>query len=398
METNTDADPYKYHLHQEELPSESDNHAECAEPHVSPENETTTLFPELCASGIVNIPAETEDLQQAVENAVDKKLLILPGTAQPLTPIVTLLVNNFGNEQLSESEARQVIERNERSRQVSVNDDRQGIASRRRRRKLSFIDKLILAPQQPSTPSKYRSNIPKGTNKFTYDGKVFTVNIDEFDNSAELGSGSFGACATNGKQVNGRTSEDIELSIMEKVASNNTPYIVNYYCAIVSALRILHTERIIHRDIKPDNMLINKNGIVKLCDFGVSVDLNENPDFFFDGGTESYRPPRPQFPSSIQDDMWALGISLLEIINGQHPFYNVDPNALPFKLPYWEPKVPTTVSNEMQQLIQDLLKRNPEDRPRSYDDILHRSVISNMPQIPSNDERDFVRRIIDKIS
>ncbi|CAF1311409.1 unnamed protein product [Rotaria sp. Silwood1] len=335
METNTDADPYKYHLHQEELPSESDNHAECAEPHVSPENETTTLFPELCASGIVNIPAETEDLQQAVENAVDKKLLILPGAAQPLTPIVTLLVNNFGNEQLSESgkEARQVIERNERSRQVSVNDDRQGIASRRRRRKLSFIDKLILAPQQPSTPSEYRSNIPKGANKFTYDGKVFTVNIDEFDNSAELGSGSFGAVR----------------QVMIKGLPNDCMAV-----KIVSALRILHTERIIHRDIKPDNMLINKNGIVKLCDFGVSVDLNENPDFFFDGGTESYRPPRPQFPSSIQDDMWALGISLLEIINGQHPFYNVDPNALPFKLPYWEPKVPTTVSNEMQQLIQDL--------------------------------------------
>ncbi|CAF3309811.1 unnamed protein product [Rotaria sp. Silwood2] len=362
---NTDADPYKHYLQQEEFLSEGNNHAECVQSSVSSENETTTPFPELCDSGTANI--EKKDSQQAVENAIDKNVVVSSGAAQPLPPIETSPVNNSGNELLSESgkKVEQTSKQTARSQH------------KRKQVKFNWIDQLILVPQQSSTPSKYRSNIPKGTSEFRYGDKMFTINIEKIDKSEKLDSGNFGSVSR--VKIEGLPNDCMAIKI-------------------ASALRILHKKGIIHRDIKPDNMLINKDAIVKLCDFGVSVDLNEDSDSFFDGGTESYRPSCPQSSPSIQDDMWSLGISLLEIINNQHPFHNECLNDLPFKLLKWKPEIPSRVSDEIQQLIRDLLQLNPEKRPPSYDDILNRPVISSMPQMPSNDERDFAHRIIEKIS
>ncbi|CAF1258637.1 unnamed protein product [Rotaria sordida] len=165
---------------------------------------------------------------------------------------------------------------------------------------------------------------------------------------------------------------------------------------IASALYILETKQIIHRDVKPANMLINKNAVVKLCDFGICGDLTEKLDFRTVEGTFEYLPPDPE-PDAIHDDMWALGISSLEIVSGQHPFTDWIPNEIPFKILNWEPTVPMTVSYEIQQLILHLLKRNSQERPHSYIDILNKSFICNVLQTPSNDECDFVRGVIEKI-
>jgi len=119
-------------------------------------------------------------------------------------------------------------------------------------------------------------------------------------------------------------------------------------------LEFLESKHVVHRDVKPANMLINKDGVVKLCDLGICGDLsNTKLDFSTIVGSIAYLPPIPE-QCAIQGDMWALGISLLEIIKGEHPFADGTLDGLEIKCLAWEPAVPTTISPDIQKFILQL--------------------------------------------
>jgi serine/threonine protein kinase len=123
----------------------------------------------------------------------------------------------------------------------------------------------------------------------------------------------------------------------------------------------MERKEIIHRDIKPANLLINKDAYVKLCDFGISrsfaqMDLycnNLNDAEYYQLSpllhTENYMPP--SIKGNIQDDMWSLGITLLEVVSGQNPFASWKSGGRLFKLRSWEPCIPEIICNNTQQLI-----------------------------------------------
>jgi serine/threonine protein kinase len=114
----------------------------------------------------------------------------------------------------------------------------------------------------------------------------------------------------------------------------------------------LEERDIVHRDIKPDNLLINKNGTVKLCDFGISrtfTELQSGIDCL--SGTEIYMPPRSD--NTIRDDMWALGLTLYEIIIGENPFA-AEPSKHWYTVLIWQPTVLTTVSEDIRHCILQL--------------------------------------------
>jgi mitogen-activated protein kinase kinase len=112
----------------------------------------------------------------------------------------------------------------------------------------------------------------------------------------------------------------------------------------------LESEEIIHQDVKPANMLINKNTVIKLCDFGIShtfSELKSNPEYI--GGTANYTPPQRDL--SVQDDMWSLGISLYEVVDGKNPFAFDDSYGKFITIMQWQPSILKEISPDMQQLI-----------------------------------------------
>ncbi len=79
---------------------------------------------------------------------------------------------------------------------------------------------------------------------------------------------------------------------------------------VLQGLAYLHSKKVIHRDIKPSNILLSRQGVVKVCDFGVSGELIGSRAGTFTGTMEY----------TIRADVWSTGLSMLELVQNRFPF------------------------------------------------------------------------------
>ena len=85
--------------------------------------------------------------------------------------------------------------------------------------------------------------------------------------------------------------------------------------SIVKALQYLYEMKVIHRDVKPSNILISRNGVVKMCDFGISGHLVNSIAQTFEAGCKPYMAPERINPDpnrrgyDIRSDVWSLGLN-----------------------------------------------------------------------------------------
>ena len=84
----------------------------------------------------------------------------------------------------------------------------------------------------------------------------------------------------------------------------------------------LHSQRICHLDVKPENLLIGENNTVKLADFGLAMVLGRGDELEYSVGTPAYWAPEMvnKRPYSFPVDVWALGCVLYILLCGVHPF------------------------------------------------------------------------------
>jgi len=159
---------------------------------------------------------------------------------------------------------------------------------------------------------------------------------------------------------------------------------------IADGLQAAHALGIFHRDLKPQNVMLTDGGLVKLLDFGLARRF-EPEDAGFDpakpalvrreprgahtvrGGTIRYMAPE-QFVtghSSVQSDVWALGVILYELASGRHPFARTDAEdfqairAIQFLEPEDLSLLVPEISSELKSVISACLEKNPGARTAS---------------------------------
>ena len=145
------------------------------------------------------------------------------------------------------------------------------------------------------------------------------------------------------------------------------------FIQVINAVYFLHKNNLIHRDIKPENILLFENNIIKLCDFGWCVKLEEGQQRGTFCGTTEYMSPElvNHEGYSKEIDIWSLGVLLYEMVHGYSPFRPDKPNFnardVIRNIRLHKLKFNENVSEKCKELIYHLLDENPNKRYKIED-------------------------------
>lgn len=140
-----------------------------------------------------------------------------------------------------------------------------------------------------------------------------------------------------------------------------------YLAEIILAVETLHNMNIIYRDLKPENILIDKDGHIKLIDFGFAKQLNSihHDRAYTNCGTPGYCAPEVMMDSghTYKADLWSIGILICEIMGGFTPFQSKyeasNPKAIMEKCRSGKLNLPKNLKGNARELVKMLLTDDP---------------------------------------
>lgn len=313
--------------------------------------------------------------------------------------------------------------------------------------------------EPPSSPVPPRQIDSKAM--FTIDGKTFQVEADELEKRKNLGRGAYGIVElmyhnASGTEmavkritytVNSKEQRRLLMDLDVNMRTGKCPYTVKFYgalfregdvwlcmevmdtsldkfykmvyengqkipeevlgkiaVAVIKALHYLQLElRVMHRDVKPSNILISHSGQVKICDYGISGHLVDSVAKTIEAGCKPYMAPERINPMTgnqaydIRSDVWSFGISMIELATGVFPYAT-------WKTPFEQlkqvvkedpPKLPEgTFSTEFYDFIVQCLKKECNDRP-NYEQLLRHPFIQTYED-KDVDVAGFVTQILEQ--
>jgi serine/threonine-protein kinase len=152
---------------------------------------------------------------------------------------------------------------------------------------------------------------------------------------------------------------------------------IGFMAQICSALDYAHKHGVIHRDIKPGNIMLTKDGTVKVVDFGIArlVDTSRTQTGLMIG-TPAYMSPQllRGERADAQADIWALGVMLYELVAYQRPFLGDNPAALMWAIISQQPKplheVAPGCPAELEEVVGKMLEKEAPLRLQTMEDVL----------------------------
>ena len=170
------------------------------------------------------------------------------------------------------------------------------------------------------------------------------------------------------------------LSFIRKRNKLNEPSAKIIFKQIIEGLKYIHKKKIIHRDIKLDNILIDLTNTIKICDFGVSRKIEKGKLIYERCGTPAYIAPEIYAKIGYDDgqsDIWSAGVTLYYILSGNLPFRGSNIQELEKVILSGQYEKIKDVSNEANDIIKGMLRIDPKKR-LTIDEILKHPWLNNI--------------------
>jgi len=183
---------------------------------------------------------------------------------------------------------------------------------------------------------------------------------------------------------------------------------VEFALQISDALQHAHENDIVHRDVKPQNILITREGRAKLTDFGIAKEATTATLTQTDTvvGSVHYISPEQARGETAEpaSDIYSLGIVLYEMVTGKLPFQGETPIAVALKQIQDAPERPTSLNPALPQRLENIILRMMAKKPADRYETARQlsidlaSVIKTLPSVPSVQNDEFATRVIPTVN